>query len=437
MKLKIERMGINGEGIGYLNKQPVFVDGALSGEEVDVKIVDRQNRFCRAELVKVLEKSKDRKEKECIYANKCGACSLMHATYEAQLRYKVDGLKQTLIRYAQVNPRIVERIIKSEEPFAYRNSFKLPFAMVDKQLELGMYMPGSNYFIKVDTCMIHEKDLERVKKELLAIFRHYKLEAYDFRKKLGLRTLVVRGFAGKYQVCIVSGEDVLSQAVIEKCMQIEGVNSLWQSVHIQKKSVDIFGKKMIHLGGERVLPFQLKQLKLNLSPKSFFQLNTKQAGKLYDIVDSMVEKPVDFIVEAYSGIGAISLSLQDKAKRIVGIESVSDAVSNANRNASINKIKNAEFICGDAAEKLVQFSKKGNVDVLIVDPPRSGLDDAMIDCILKSKIKKVIYVSCNPATLGKNLSLLNSRYEVKKVVPVDMFSQTAHVESVVLLTNKK
>lgn len=436
MKVKIERMGINGEGIGYLNKQPIFVEGALVGEMVDVKITDRQKRYSKAQLIKVLHKSEDRKNKECKYANACGACSLMHAKYDAQVRYKVDGLKQTLIRYAQVNPRCVQKVVKNENPFAYRNSFKLPFSMVDNKLELGLYMPGSNYFVAIESCMIHELDLERVRKELLEIFRQNKCVAYDYKKKKGLRTLVVRGFEGKYQVCIVTGEDILSQTIIEQCMKIEGIHSLWQSVHTQKKGVDIFGKKMIHLAGDRLLPFTLDTLKMNVSPKSFFQLNTTQAKKLYEIIASMVEQPVDLIVEAYSGIGAISLYLKDKAKRLVGIEYISDAVSNANRNAQLNKVKNVEFICGDAAEKLVQFSKKGNIDVLVVDPPRTGLDEAMIECILKGRIKKLIYVSCNPATLGKNIAELQSRYTVEKVVPVDMFSQTAHVESVVLLKRK-
>lgn len=256
------------------------------------------------------------------------------------------------------------------------------------------------------------------------------------RQKKGLRTLVVRGFDGNYQCTIVSGNDELPKACVEECMNVDGISSLWQSIHPSKKSVETFGKVMVHLGGTRLLPFTFNNLKLTLSPKSFFQLNTRQADKLYKIAASMVSDNNDFIVEAYSGIGAISLYVKDKAKEIVGIEYISDAVSNANQNAKRNHASNVKFVCGDAAEKLVQYSKKRVINTLIVDPPRSGLDDNMMECIMKSKIKNIVYISCNPATLGKNLALLMKKYNVEKIVPVDMFSNTALVETVVKLTLK-
>ena len=193
---------------------------------------------------------------------------------------------------------------------------------------------------------------------------------------------------------------------------------------------------MIHLAGETHLPLELDGMKLEISPRSFFQLNTKQAVKLYRTIASMVGDNKNLIVEAYSGIGAISLYLKDKAKEIIGIESIKDAVVNANKNAKLNNCEHISFICDDAANKLTYLSKKRNIDVLVVDPPRSGLDDAMLSCILKSKIKEIIYVSCNPATLGKNLAVLSSRYEVEKIQPVDMFPHTPHVESVVSLKRK-
>lgn len=360
----------------------------------------------------------------------------MHVHYEKQLQIKYDILKESLIKYAQVNPRLIQKVVRNDHPLGYRNSFKLPFSMEKGKLVCGLYKPNTNYFVPVDYCMIHEEGLERIRKELLVIFNKYKLESYDYKKKQGLRTLVVRGFKGKYQCCIVSGETPLPQECINECMQIEGLTSLWQSYNTVKKTVDLFGKVMIHLGGERFLHLDLNGLDLTMSPKSFFQLNTKQAAKLYDIVADMVSYGNEFVVEAYSGIGAISLYIKDKAKEIIGIEYINDAVSNANQNAKRNKANNVKFICGDAAEKLTTIAKKRKIDTLIVDPPRTGLDDNMMNCIIKSKIKNIVYVSCNPSTLGKNLGILQKYYQVKTVVPVDMFSNTASIESVCLIVKK-
>ena len=193
---------------------------------------------------------------------------------------------------------------------------------------------------------------------------------------------------------------------------------------------------MIHLGGDRRLELKLDSLRLQLSPRSFFQLNTEQAKQLYRCVASLIPQHNDLIVEAYSGIGAISLYVKDKAKQIIGIESIKDAVVNANENAKRNNAGHVSFLCADAADKCTYLSKKQQIDTLIVDPPRSGLDDAMLECILRSKIKHVIYISCNPATLGKNLACLKERYEIKTILPFDMFPQTPHVESVVLLVRE-
>lgn len=436
MRVKIEKMGINGEGIAFINRQPVFIDGGIVGETLDIKITEKQRRYSKGQIVSVLEKSKDRVKKPCKYANHCGACSLMHVHYEKQLQIKYDILKESLIKYAQVNPRLIQKVVRNDHPLGYRNSFKLPFSMEKGKLVCGLYKPNTNYFVPVDYCMIHEEGLERIRKELLLIFNKYKLESYDYKKKQGLRTLVVRGFNGKYQCCIVSGETPLPQECINECMQIEGLTSLWQSYNTVKKTVDLFGKVMIHLGGERFLHLDLNGLDLTMSPKSFFQLNTKQSAKLYDIVADMVSYGNEFVVETYSGIGAISLYVKDKAKEIIGIEYINDAVSNANQNAKRNKANNVKFICGDAAEKLTTIAKKRKIDTLIVDPPRTGLDDNMMNCIIKSKIKNIVYVSCNPSTLGKNLGILQKYYQVKTVVPVDMFSNTASIESVTRLVRK-
>lgn len=437
MKVTIKKTGINGEGIGYIDRMPVFVPQALIGEEVEIRIVDKQKRYATAELLRVVKSSKNRIRPKCFIQNTCGACPLMIARYPAQLEYKQDLLKQSLIKYAQIDPRKVARVKASEDVFGYRNQFKLPCAMEEGRLVSGLFMPNSNYFIDVKKCWIHEDGLERVRMDIMHVLNTHGCVSYNPHDKKGIRNLVVRGFDNRYQCTIVTGNDELDERLVSDLMRIKGLTSLWQSIHTIKKTPEVFGNKMMHLAGETSLSMELDGLKLRISPRSFFQLNSKQAVQLYRTIASMVKEDNELIVEAYSGIGAISLYLKDKAKEIIGIESIKDAVVNANQNAALNGCEHVSFLCDDAANKLTYLSKKRSIDVLVVDPPRSGLDDAMLECILRSKIKNIIYVSCNPATLGKNLAVLCSRYNVDRIQPIDIFPHTPHVETVVLLSKLK
>ena len=437
MKVTIKKTGINGEGIGYIDRMPVFVPQALIGEEVEIRIVDKQKRYATVELLRVVKSSKNRIRPKCFIQNTCGACPLMIARYPAQLEYKQDLLKQSLIKYAQIDPRKVARVKASEDVFGYRNQFKLPCAMEEGRLVSGLFMPNSNYFIDVKKCWIHEDGLERVRMDIMHVLNTHGCVSYNPHDKKGIRNLVVRGFDNRYQCTIVTGNDELDERLVSDLMRIKGLTSLWQSIHTIKKTPEVFGNKMMHLAGETSLSMELDGLKLRISPRSFFQLNSKQAVQLYRTIASMVKEDNELIVEAYSGIGAISLYLKDKAKEIIGIESIKDAVVNANQNAALNGCEHVSFLCDDAANKLTYLSKKRSIDVLVVDPPRSGLDDAMLECILRSKIKNIIYVSCNPATLGKNLAVLCSRYNVDRIQPIDIFPHTPHVETVVLLSHKK
>ncbi len=438
MRVKIEKTGINGEGIGYINRKPVFVSGALQQEEVDIDVVENNKTYAIAKLNKVLKASENRIEPRCKIQSRCGGCPMMVASYEHQLQAKYDILRQTLIKYAQVNPRLMKKVVANPVEFGYRNQFKLPFGLNrDRQLVTGMYRPNSNYFIEVEKCLVHDKDLEAMRVKILKVLNKHRQKPYDFHQKRGLRTLIVRGFDHKYQVTIVSGEHPFEQAMIDDLMAIEGIVSLWQSVNTLKKTPELFGPKVSLVAGERLLDFKFNDLKLQLLPRSFFQLNTVQAANLYSCVSNLVGENNDLIVEAYSGIGAISLYLKDKAKEIIGIESIKDAVVNANANARANNANHVSFICADAADKLDYISRKRNIDVLVVDPPRLGLDENMLSVIMKSKIKEIVYISCNPATLGKNLAVLKQRYDIQTVIPFDMFSQTAQIETVVKLVRKR
>ncbi|MEG0290394.1 MAG: 23S rRNA (uracil(1939)-C(5))-methyltransferase RlmD [Erysipelotrichaceae bacterium] len=436
MRIKIEKMGINGEGIGYDRKKPVFIPQALIGEEVDIDIIENNRTFERGKVNRILSPSEFRFKARCPLQARCGSCPLMIVDYAQQLVNKKDLLRQSLIKYAQINPKYIEDVISNPSPFAYRNQCKLPLQMEDRELVTGMYIPSSNYFISIDDCKVASKGIEVLRRKILRILNEYKMVAYDYHQRKGIRSLLIRGFEDKFSVVLVTGDHPLPKEMIQKCMEIEEVYSLWQSINTIKKTPDLFGLKISLLGGERYLPIPLGDLKMTISPRSYFRINTQQTQNIYTCISKMLGSDNDLIVDAYSGIGGIALTLKDKAKAIIGIESVKDAVVNANLNAKANDCKHVQFVCADAAEKLTYISKKQKIDALIVDPPRSGLEPEMIETILRSKIKTLIYVSCNPATLGKDLAELNERYDVKKIQPFDVYSQTAYLETVVHLKRR-
>ncbi len=284
MKVTIKKMGINGEGIGYIDRMPVFVPGALCGEEVEITVTEKNGRFAKGKLVRILRRSPKRVRPICSIQRRCGACPYMVCDYEDQLRSNQEDLRQSLIKYAHINPRKIEPIRPSEKTLFYRNQCKLPCGMAEGELVNGMYMPNSNIFVPMETCFVHEKDLEIMRKRILKVLNRHRIRPYDWHQKRGLRFLILRGFHGKLQCTLVSGEEEFPSAMIEELLALEGMHSLWQSVQTQKKSAELFGPKMELLGGERYLHLQMGEITLPISPRSFFQLNTQQAVAMYACV---------------------------------------------------------------------------------------------------------------------------------------------------------
>lgn len=350
---------------------------------------------------------------------------------------KEQVLKEALKKYAGYTGP-VEPIVKNPEPLGYRNACKLPFGLKDGKVITGMYEKGSNTFVPLERCIIHSRKLEQVRQNLHALLAQFALKPASRDNPEGLKTLVLKEFNDHVHVVFVTGGMELPKNLVDAILEtIPDAASVWQSV---KKPSDpdyeLFGETVSHLGGEKKMTLQLKDYVLDLLPKSFFQLNTRQALALYELVASWVSPDTSLLVEAYSGIGAISLFAADRAKEVIGIEYIDDAVSNANANARLNQKKNVSFFCGDAATELEAICKTRHVDTLIVDPPRSGLNLPMKEAILKDEPETLIYISCNPATLGKDLQVLQKKYEIKTVQPFDFFSQTAHVETAVLLQKR-
>lgn len=428
-------MGINGEGIARDKKGIVFIDGAIAGETVEASIYQQKGHYRRAKLFRVIKPSKERIKPPCPYYDRCGACQIMHIAYEGQLALKRANVAEALYKYAAVDPDLVEDVVVNDRIWEYRNSLKLPVMERNGKLISGLYQEGSNRFFAVDRCMIHDRQIEKIRKNVLNVLNKYGLKAYDRKTKEGIRGIFVRGLDNHYQLAIISGKDKIDTEIIADLVKIKGLEVIDQYRKTNDSS-DFFGKELIHLSPKRELYFKFADLDLCISTRSFFQLNTAQAEKLYRLVAKMTPYNLDFIFEAYAGIGVISLMLKDHAKKIVGVEMIASAVRMANHNARKNHIDNVSFECDDAPRSLYRYVKEDKVDFLIIDPPRTGLSDEMIEVIMRSKIEGIIYVSCNPSTLGKDLFILKQRYEIKRIVPLDIFSQSAHVETVVLLEAK-
>ena len=424
-------MGINGEGIGYDHGVPVFIPGALMHETVDVKITQEKEKYKTAKLIRVIRKSKDRVEPECRYCDSCRACTLMHLKYERQLNYKKQTLKQALKKYADIDMPV--SIIKNDNIYHYRNKFKLPFGMKKGKIVTGMYESERGRFVPIEDCVIHEEVLEKVRKQILEIMNKYNLKAYNERTREGYRSLIMRTFNNKIALVFVVGDNTNLEPMLSDLTRIEEVSSIYYSVNTNKKYINALENDLVHVFGKNCLNARINDLKLVFTPKSFFQLNTRQAEVLYDEAVSLIDENDEEVLEAYCGVGVMSLMAARKAKHVTGVEIVPDAIDNAKKNARYNKIDNVDFVVGDSGSVMEEISKEKQLDCLIVDPPRTGLDEKMINSILNSNAKKLIYVSCNPSTLAKNLNVLKECYNIESIRAIDVFSNTEHVESIVYL----
>ncbi len=431
MKLKFRKMGINGEGIGYIDHKPVFCDGVLPNEEAEIEITEKKKNYSRATLKKITWFSKERIRTDYPYYIEEG-CPLFIMDYSAQLKYKKQILEETLLKYANVKSHFVRDFHPSPLTLGYRSQCKLPVQDSKGHMMTGMYVPGTNHFHPIKRSQIQSEELENTRIQIMKMIDRSYLKAYDAKKQKGLRYLVLRVIDGQKQVTLVTGKDKVHKELIEEIMAIDGMTGVFQSINTDNKSVGIFGSATHKLAGVDTMPVCLGDITLQLAPEAFFQLNIQQAQEMYKMAVSKIDK-CENLVEAYCGVGAMSLLAHKKAKHIYGIESIPSAVENATQNAKDNNINNVEFICDDAANGLKKIAQDKKIDVLLVDPPRSGMDDKMIEAIEQTLPKKIIYISCNPSTLAKNLKILKHNYHVATIVPYDLFPHTPHIETITVL----
>ncbi|MBQ4020084.1 MAG: 23S rRNA (uracil(1939)-C(5))-methyltransferase RlmD [Erysipelotrichaceae bacterium] len=434
MKLEIVKAGINGEGIAFFKRKPVFIEGCFPDEVVDADLID-EGRHYKGRLKAVLKKSPERIKPVCSYADKCGACALMGLKYDGQLAIKMQLLENALYKYAEYEGKI-EGIVRSDDVYGYRNKCNLPIIDYNGKLVNALYKQGSNHPCLITTCFIHEESVEEIRRKILDVLNRYKLQAYDRREKKGMRQLIVRAFDKGAQAVLVTGNDTLKENVIADLKKIKGLKSMFQGINTVRDPIRMMPEKLRPLFGKEKIEVKSLNYELELSPQAFFQLNHKQAEQIYKDAAALIKEKQKLIIEGYCGIGTISLAMHDKAEKIIGIEIIEKAIKDAKDNAKKNKVENVEFRCGDAAKEIRKIVEKEKADVIVVDPPRTGLDDELLKTLLKSKAKQIIYISCNPSTLGKDLYILKKEYEIHLVRGYDMFPNTPLVETLVELVRR-
>ena len=440
----IRDLGVHGEGIGSVDGFTVFVPGALPGETVTVKITLLKKSYAVGKLLSIEQESPFRMVPECSVYENCGGCQLSHLTYEGQFDMKYRRVKDVIERIAGESGGLVRPVLPAVHPFAYRNKMAVPAGLVKGKAALGCYRQGSHDIIPVSSCAIQKEENNRLLQFARRFIEKYRISVYDERTRKGsLRHVMGRvGDDGKVMVVLVTASKTLPEEkrwIEEIQKELPEVVSLWHNIQ-PKPGNTILGAKIRHLWGGETLTASLCGLRFEVSPYSFFQVHKEQAEILYEKALKYADlKGGETVIDAYCGTGTISLCLAKKAKRVIGIEIVKPAIEDAKKNAKKNHMENTEFYAADAGKLMPQLYRKGLVpDVIVMDPVRAGCSEEVLKAAAGMNPKRIVYVSCNPATFARDTKILKLEgYEIKKVQPVDMFPQTMHVETVALLCRKE
>ncbi|KAB2331940.1 23S rRNA (uracil(1939)-C(5))-methyltransferase RlmD [Bacillus mesophilum] len=443
--LTIKRLGINGEGVGYFKKQVVFVPGALPGEEVVVEATKVHPKFSEGKIKKVRKKSQHRVVPPCPVYDQCGGCQLQHLEYTQQLKEKRDIVIQSLERHSRlkVEDLNIKQTIGMDNPWSYRNKSSFQVGTQNGKVLAGLYGLNSHKLINIEQCAVQHPQTNAAVKTVKQVLQDLQIPIYHEKTRKGIvRTIVARvGIqTGELQIVLITAKKELPKKalIIEKIKNsLPEVKSIIQNINGQKTSL-IFGEETFNLDGSDFIQETLGDLQFELSARTFFQLNPEQTVKLYDEVKKAAALTgKEKVADAYCGVGTIGLWVADGASEIRGMDIIPESIQDAKKNAKRHGIKHSKYVTGKAEELLPKWVKEGwKPDVIIVDPPRTGLDRALIQTILNVKPKKVVYVSCNPSTLAKDIDVLSKKYNVEMIQPVDMFPQTSHIEVVTELKLK-
>ncbi|MBP3038497.1 23S rRNA (uracil(1939)-C(5))-methyltransferase RlmD [Bacillaceae bacterium Marseille-Q3522] len=444
--LTIKRLGINGEGVGFFKRKVVFVPGALPGEEITAVATKVSKNFIVGKIKKIRKKSPFRIEPLCPVYEACGGCQLQHLRYDQQLKEKRDIVIQALERYTnlEINKLEIKETIGMDNPWNYRNKSQFQVKQQDGKILAGLYGSNSHQLVPIEHCAVQYNMTNRATRTVRKILQELQIPIFNERKKKGIvRTIVTRvGIETKeLQIVLITSTKKLpnKEALIENIKkQLPEVKSIMQNINGEKTSL-VFGEETMPLAGQAYIEDTLGDFSFELSARTFFQLNPSQTVHLYNEVKKAAALTgKEKVVDAYCGVGTIGLWLADQAGEIRGMDIIPESIADAKKNAARHGITHAKYGTGKAEELLPKWVKQGwKPDIIIVDPPRTGLDQQLLRTILKVRPEKIIYVSCNPSTLAKDINVLSASFQVQYIQPVDMFPQTGHVECVVLLTLKK
>lgn len=440
--------GYEGEGIAKIdNKYPIFIEGALKGEKVKVRIVKVNKNFAYGKLMEVLEASEERVNPPCAIYKRCGGCKLQHASYKAQLDFKWDRVKDCVSKIGKLDPSIVKYPLGMENPWRYRNKVQLPIGLINGEVKIGFFAPRSHDIIDMESCLIQDEIGDKVVKltrEWIEKFniRPYNVDGEYDEKGIVRHIMIRRGFTTNevMVVLVTNGEKLPHKEEFVDLMvkNIPGIKSVIQNINLKKTNV-ILGLESKTLWGEDTISDYIGDFRFNISPLSFFQVNPIQTEVLYGkALEYANLTGNEEVFDAYCGTGTITLFLSQKAKKVYGVEIIPQAIDNAWINAKENKVENVEFFVGESEVVIPDLINKGvKADVVVVDPPRKGCDKKLLDAITNINAKKIVYVSCDPSTLGRDLQVLEENgYKTLEVQPVDMFPNTSHVENVAKLIKK-
>lgn len=447
--LHIEDLSAEGQGIGKADGFPFFVKDAVIGDTIEARVTKLKKNYGYARLEKVVTPSSFRVEPMCAFHKQCGGCQIQALSYERQLEFKTKKVANNLIRLggfpAELIERKIEPIIGMQTPFHYRNKAQFPIG-TDKNNDIvaGFYAGRTHTIIANTDCALGTLENREILEAVLSYMRNYKVEAYDEGSGRGLirHVLIRKGFAtGELMVClIINGQSLpFAEELTTDLIRIKGMTSVSYCVNREKTNV-IMGEKVVSLWGSRTIRDQIGEITFSISPLSFYQINPVQTRKLYELAVEYADlHGTETVWDLYCGIGTISLFMAGKASRVYGVEVIPQAIEDARENARLNGIDNAKFIVGKAEDVLPEkYASEGiHADVIVVDPPRKGCDEKCLETILQMRPQKIVYVSCDSATLARDLKILcEGGYELQRVRPVDMFPQTVHVETVVMLSHK-
>ena len=428
--------GFEGEGIAKIDNFTIFIPGTIKGEKVRILIVKVLSSHGFGKIVEIIEKSQARQDVDCNTYKRCGGCNLRHVKYEETLKMKQNAV-QSLVNKTLKNKLQVKETVGMENPLHYRNKAQYPIGINKKgEPVIGVFANRTHEVIPIDNCLIQNKKSEEIAKFIIEFIKEKNISIYDEKTGKGLVRHIVTKVGIKTGeimcVIVINGHKIPNENELVENLKTRypEIKAIVKNINMKNTNV-ILGQENINLYGNGYIEDILGEYKFKISPLSFYQVNPVQAEKLYNLGVSMAEiTKNDVVFDLYCGIGTISLFMSKFAKKVYGIEIVEEAVKMAKENAKNNNVSNTEFFAGDVEIVLDDLiNNKGlKADVVMFDPPRKGLDKKSIDNILNIRPKKIVYISCNPATLIRDLADFENEYDIKTIIPVDMFPFTSHIE---------